>query len=144
DHINLVQSFDGTFGVLDANGTDGAATFKLPAPGTYQIWARAVGTPGGWAKVLTCAADSFLASTVCTSPDQTNYIYTPTRTPGKSTFQNVTAPLTTISLDAPITCNDGTTLKSTISLFDPCLINYFWQYTNNGLRVLQIRFYYQG
>src|SRR5438128_1858612 len=29
--IMLSQSFDGTFEVLDANGTDGEASFKLPA-----------------------------------------------------------------------------------------------------------------
>ena len=51
-NIMLSQSVDGTFGVLDKNGTDGQASFELPAPGTYTIWARAVGTPGGSSKMI--------------------------------------------------------------------------------------------
>src|SRR2546422_2035375 len=55
--ILLWQSFDGSFEVLDANGTDGEASFKLPAPGTYTVWARARGQPGGAATMTTCAQD---------------------------------------------------------------------------------------
>jgi len=29
----------------------------------------------------------------------------------------------------------------TVSLFDPVLQDFFWQYSNNGLRLLQLRFY---
>src|SRR6476660_7022272 len=56
--IMLSQSFDGTFQVLDKNGTDGTASFQLPAPGTYTIWARALGKPGDSAKVTTSATDT--------------------------------------------------------------------------------------
>ena len=43
--IMLEQSAQaGEFAVLDKNGTDGAASFSLPAPGSYTIWARALGT----------------------------------------------------------------------------------------------------
>ena len=51
------------FLVLDANGTDGEASFELPNPdptgsGTtvYSVFARALGTPGG--KSLTRRARS--------------------------------------------------------------------------------------
>jgi hypothetical protein len=30
---------------------------------------------------------------------------------------------------------------TTVSLFDACLQGYFWQYDNNGLKLLQVRFY---
>jgi hypothetical protein len=30
---------------------------------------------------------------------------------------------------------------ATVSLFDPCLEGYFWQYDNTGLKLLQLRFY---
>src|SRR5438132_6144871 len=53
--ILLSQSVDGTFEVLDKNGTDGEASFSLPVPGTYTVWARALGTPGGQSKIATCA-----------------------------------------------------------------------------------------
>ena len=61
---------------------------------------------------------------------------------GKSSFRNVTSALTTIDLDAvadaaAVLACGGTT----VSLFDPCLEGYFWQYDNNGLKLLQLRFY---
>jgi hypothetical protein len=135
--INLSQSFDGTFAVLDKNGTDGVAAFQLPAPGTYTIWARALGTPGGSAKITTCAIDPNTGLTIC-STAHTVFV----RGTGKSSFTNVTTNLTTINLDpvlnaAVVTACGGTT----VSLFDSCLEGYFWQYDNNGLKVLQIRFY---
>src|SRR5260370_21097798 len=53
--ILLSQAADGVFEVLDKNGTDGEASFSLPVPGTYTVWARALGTPGGQSKIATCA-----------------------------------------------------------------------------------------
>src|SRR5213593_4126302 len=56
--ILLSQSAEaGVFDVLDKNGTDGEASFSLPAPGSYTVWARALGKPGGQAKITTCASD---------------------------------------------------------------------------------------
>jgi hypothetical protein len=34
-----------------------------------------------------------------------------------------------------------TTTSVTVSLFNSCFQNYFWNYDNNGLKVLQLRFY---
>src|ERR1051325_6611162 len=42
--ILLSQAADSTFEVLDKNGTDGEASFALPVPGSYTVWARALGT----------------------------------------------------------------------------------------------------
>src|SRR2546426_4508200 len=53
--ILLSQAGDGVFDVIDKNGTDGEASFALPLPGTYTVWARALGTPGGQSKIATCA-----------------------------------------------------------------------------------------
>ena len=141
--ILLNQSAEaGVFEVLDKNGTDGEASFSLPAPGSYTIWARALGTPGGQAKITTCATDIVLsdAGVICST---LNEVFV--RGTGKSTFRNVTDALTTIILDptanaAAVTACGGTT----VSLFDPCLQGYFWQYDNNGLKLLQVRFYLNG
>ena len=62
---------EGPFAVLDANGTDGLASFQLPAPGLdafivgdpgdkdvvseYSVFIRPLGKPGGWATITTCA-----------------------------------------------------------------------------------------
>ena len=137
--ILLSQSATGVFEVIDKNGTDGEASFALPAPGTYTVWARALGTPGGKAKITTCATDISLsdAGVVCSTQ---NEVFV--RETGKSKFRNVTTALTTITLDpvadaAAVTACGGTT----VSLFDTCLQGFFWQYDNNGLRLLQVRFY---
>jgi hypothetical protein len=146
-NILLNQSFDGTFQVLDKNGTDGTASFELPAPGGYTVWARALGKPGDSANVTTCASEvvtttGAVTDTVCSTQNQVFV-----RGTGKSSFKNVTQALTTIVIDAiaesaAFAACGGTTQKSiSVNLFDPCLLGYFWQYDNNGLRLLQIRFY---
>jgi hypothetical protein len=137
--ILLSQSAAGVFEVLDRDGTDGEASFSLPAPGSYTVWARALGTPGGKAKITTCATNLSLSDVgvICSTQ---NEVFV--RGTGKSSFRNVTPALTTITLDpvadaAAVTACGGTT----VNLFDPCLLGFFWQYDNNGLKLLQIRFY---
>jgi hypothetical protein len=137
--ILLSQSAPGVFEVLDKDGTDGEASFSLPAPGSYTVWARALGTPGGKAKITTCATNLSLSDVgvICSTQ---NEVFV--RGTGKSSFRNVTPALTTITLDpvadaAAVTACGGTT----VTLFDTCLQGFFWQYDNNGLKLLQIRFY---
>ena len=137
--ILLSQSGDGSFDVLDKNGTDGEASFSLPAPGGYTVWARALGNPGGQARMTTCAEDIVLADAgvICSTQ---NEVFV--RGTGKSSFRNVTRALTTITLDAvadsaAVAACGGTN----VNLFDACLLGFFWQYDNNGLRLLQVRFY---
>ena len=139
--ILLEQSANaGEFAVLDKNGTDGQAKFSLPAPGSYTVWARALGTPGGHAKITTCATDvtgTVADGDICSTQ---NEVFV--RGTGKSSFRNVTPALTTLTLDAiadaeAVDACGGTT----VGLFDPCLQGYFWQYDNNGLKLLQVRFY---
>ena len=141
--ILLSQSAEsGVFDVLDKNGTDGEASFSLPAPGSYTVWARALGTPGGQAKITTCATDIVLndPGVICSTQ---NEVFV--RGTGKSNFRNVTDALTTIILD-PIANAAAVTAcgSTTVSLFDPCLQGFFWQFDNNGLKLLQVRFYPQG
>jgi hypothetical protein len=89
--IMLSQSVDGTFAVLDKNGTDGQASFELPAPGTYTIWARAAGTPGGSSKMTTCAIDPLdVTVTICSTTSKVFVRWT-----GQSKFTDVTTLLTT-------------------------------------------------
>jgi hypothetical protein len=137
--ILLSQSADGVFEVLDKNGTDGEASFALPVPGSYTVWARALGTPGGQSKIATCA--TFIdpttgTPTILCSTDNEVFV----RGTGKSSFRNVTSALTTITLVAgsPAELACGT---PTVSLFAACLQDFLWQYDNNGLKLLQVRFY---
>lgn len=122
-----------TFKVLDGNACDAdGALFELPNPSAgYTIWARALGTPGGDAAMTTCATDPTTGEVVCST---SNVLLD--RTKGKQQFANVTTQLTTITFVDPAT---GQTV--TVSLFDPTLQDYFWNYQNNGDRLTQLRFY---
>src|SRR2546426_1923017 len=79
------------FQVLDGNACDGAL-FELPTNSCYQVYARALGTPFGYANVTTCAVDPIDDVVVC-SMDTLPL----NRTKGRQRFQNVTKELTTIT-----------------------------------------------
>jgi hypothetical protein len=134
--INLQE---GDFQVIDANGTDGSASFQLPNPdpdgdGTtaYSVFARALGKPGGSSKTTTCLTDS-TGETYCSI-----YSMVLTRSTGKSSWTNVSRELLYIYADL-----DGDGDLDRTSLFADSLADYYWQYDNNGLTLAQLRFYEQ-
>ena len=145
--INLGE---GEFQVLDANGTDrDGASFQLPSDvaTTYAVYARPLGKPGTGATMTTCAEDPDTGDVFC-STDR----YVAVRDTGKSSFTNVSKELLTLTItvleaENPelYACLGGkvgdVSITTTVDLFDACLENYFWEYDNNGLRVLQLRFY---
>src|SRR5229473_1458616 len=149
DVITNIYLTQGQFGVCDGNGFDPAyacdgslvasagAVFQLPCDtvtdtcltGTsqaYTIWARALGTPGGGATVTTCGTTD-LGAVICSSASEVLM-----RGSGQQKFKDVTTDLTTIA-----------TTLGTVSLFATGFENFFWQYNNTGLKLLQVRFYPQ-
>jgi hypothetical protein len=129
---------EGDFEVLDANGTDGKARFQLPNPdpdndGTteYSVFARTLGTPGGGASIQTCATDVATGELLCST--ETVRVK---RSKGKSTFVNVSSELLYIWADL-----DGDGVLEHYNLFNDALQDYFWEYDNDGLKLLQLRFY---
>lgn len=134
--INLTEGAD--FAVLDANGTDGAAAFQLPNPDpdgdgvtSYRVFARALGKPGGQARVTTCATDVATGELVCSTDS-----LVAVRTKGKQTFTDVSKQLLFITADI-----DGDGTLETVPLFDDSLQGFFWDFDNQGLKLLQLRFY---
>jgi len=129
------------FQVLDANGTDGSASFALPKPvpcdtcstTLYSVYVRALGKPGGQATNTTCGQvdSSGTLITLC-SVDTLRL----SRTKGQQSFQNVTKQMLFIFAVLP-----GQTTVSRLPLFDSLLVNSFWSYDNNGLKLAQFRFY---
>jgi len=123
------------FQVLDGNACDGAL-FQLPTNSCYQVYARALGKPDGYADITTCAIDTL--GTADTSDDvivcslTTLRLDSSTKRPAK--FENVTQQLTTITIEV-----DG--VQTTYNIFDPALYSYFWNYDNHNLRLAQLRFY---
>src|SRR2546426_7831037 len=137
----------GEFGVLDKNGTDGTASFSLPAGG-YTVWVRPLGKPFGSSKTALCGTvtittiDPATGLPVTTTDVLCSLGYVATRTKGKQSFTNVTPELTTITLTVAITC--GTTVipaGATGRLFDPRGHDFFFQYENFRPELLPGRFF---
>jgi hypothetical protein len=146
DGNTKIKLSEGEFNVLDANGTDGEASFQLPDPSdgsdpvtgtSYSVFARALGKPGGSATVTTCATivdgvDTY-TGIICSEE-----VLSVERTAGRSRFTDVSRYLLTIYADIT---DDGVYNPKRYNLFDPALQDYFWSYDNNGLKLLQLRFY---
>jgi len=129
---------EGDFLVLDANGTDGTATFQLPNPDpdgdgitSYSVYSRALGKPGGSSLTTTCAIDPSTGDTICSTQSMVLV-----RGAGGSKFTNVSSAMLYVVADI-----DGDGHLDKIPLFDDRLQDYFWQYDNAGLRLAQVRFY---
>ena len=119
-------------------------TTLLPCPATgavasYTVWGRAVGKPGGSSSITTCATDIVTNTVVC-SVDSNVAVFV--RKSGKPVFSDVTNQLT--SIVTPAGACTTATIKGgtcTVSLFAAGFQNFFWDYDNNGNKLLQLRFY---
>ncbi len=157
--INLVE---GEFSVIDGNGTDrDGATLALPDPdvdgdgvldGTYEVSVRALGKPGGQVTISTCAelladlggqiknrVSDLDESAYCTIDSESVRLE---RKKGQPLWGNVTSQLLSITFEVEITLEDGSTITEfvTIPLFDDRIEGEFWEYDNNGVRLVQVRF----
>ena len=143
--INLVQATTYDFGVLQPDCVNNPpASFELPAPCAisattglctssttlYSVWARALGTPGGSSSMQTCATDA-TGTLVCSI---NAYVSVQMRNSGKTSFSDVSSDLLFLT-----TCVNGKTVST--PLFSQNYQNYLWNYDNQGLRLLQLRFY---
>jgi hypothetical protein len=142
----LVSPFNDSFGVLQPNcvASPNVAQFALPAPCAidattglcsgsttyYSVWARALAKPGGWSSATTCATDP-VDGLVCSLNS-----YVAVRGTGGSKFANETSALLFLT-----TCNTVTGKTTSTPIFSQNYQNYFWEYDNTGLRLLQLRFY---
>jgi hypothetical protein len=129
---------EGEFAVLDANGTDGSASFQLPNPDPendgvteYSVYARALGTPGGSSTTTTCATDPVTGELYCSVESMVLV-----RESGGSKFSNVSRQLLYVYADI-----DGDGDIDRVPLFGDELEDYYWQYDNAGLKLAQLRFY---
>lgn len=135
----------------------------------YSIYIRPLGKPGGWANITTCAdlVDSTFAGllpgqlvrvinrqegTAYCSIEQVGMEITK-RPKGKSVFTNVTAELLTIVFQVevevvigtdPDTGEDITEIQIVcvrVPIFDDIIEGEYWEYDNNGLKLLQVWIY---
>ena len=136
-----------SFLVIDPNGTDGAASFQLPNPDpdgdgvtVYSVYARYLGKPGYGGNITTMAIDPGLDGILGTADDVEitsvmSLVFNNSDRPGK--FENVSKELLYIYADINA---DGNLER--VSLFDDALQGYFWNYDNQGCKLVQLRFYY--
>ena len=142
--IWLVKGDD--FQVIDPNGTDGRATLQLKDPFLtdnpnssdywvveYQIFVRALGKTNGEAWMTSGFLDE--NNTAWYSLETIHLVRSKD---GPPKFDDKTLELTTVYVDIT---NDGIDNPVRYRLFDDALWQYFWDYDNNGLKLLQIRFY---
>jgi hypothetical protein len=104
---------------------------------SYEVWARALGTPGGGATMTTCAYeyDEYgVQQRICSSEN----VVLARANKSKPVFKNVTNELTSLVADID---DDGTTER--VALFEGGLEDWLWQYDNKGLKLAQLRFYPQ-
>jgi hypothetical protein len=130
----------------NTNITTATGTTLVPCPLTgavasYTVWGRAAGTPGGSSTITTCATDTLTLTVVC-SVNSNVAVFT--RKSGKPVFSDVTNQLTSIVTPAG-TCNTKTITAGTctVALFASGFQGFFWDYDNNGNKLLQLRFYLQ-
>ena len=122
----------GAYKVVQPNCLVGNAVFQLPDPApndatvlAYSVWIRAV-TPQGAALMQTCFVDTTVGQTFCNSGTLV------------VNLQKVTPPkFTDVSKQLLQVCVSG----SLQPLFRNSFYNYFWNYTNSGLHLAQMRFY---
>lgn len=126
-------------GSVDSDGiVDDPGDYYVCGSGetVYSVFARALGKPGGLASVMLCGTDytdPLNPIEICSIANQLNL--DSSARPGK--FSNVTANL----LYLYNVYIDGVFYKR-IPLFSDALQDYLWSYDNNGLKLLQLRFYW--
>jgi len=153
----------GDYAVLDADGTDGVASFQLPDPGNcddvifenctleYAVWIRVLGQPSDAPyAIVTCATEvndlngDGVADEVCS----VETVAEPSANgPGKNAkFVNVTRELLTLCIDTNLLVDsngDGNLTNDCnlrAELFDEKFVNYLWEVDANGHRLAQLRF----
>ena len=148
------------FGVIDANATDGdGAILAVPDPcadddpltpctPSYSVWARTHG-PSGSATITTCADETGAGfdgtdDVWCGSNGITLYAKSKKAVDITGSLLHMTVTIDGVTNHELAACLGISTTTSTtldVFLFDRCFENYFWNYDNNGLKLLELRFY---
>jgi len=148
------------FGVIDANASNGdGAIVGIPDPcadadpltactPSYSIWARTHG-PSGSATITTCADETGTGfdgvdDVWCGSNGITLYAKSKKATDITGNLLHMRITVDGVQNPQLAGCLGISALTSTtldIFVFDKCFENYFWNYDNNGLKLLELRFY---
>ena len=140
--ILMTQDPTGTFDVVDRDGTDGRSEFNI-APGHYNIYARALGKPGGKTKIDAWGEFEDATGEQLVLLGFVNI----ERSKGKPRTLNINELFYVdvtlcLSVDAETGLCTQEVVYTDYWVFDiDELLEYYWDYTNDGLKLLQVRFY---
>lgn len=157
--ILMTQDPDGVFQVVDRDGTDGTAEFNI-APGYYLVFARALGKPGEQEYDVYVHIDAKGRFAVTDENGEPIYFYVDdqgnevillgaidiSRLKGKPETRDLN-PLFYVTVDlyepgADPEVDDPVASYVNEWVFDiEELYEYFWEYNNSNLKLLQVRFY---
>ena len=136
------------FQVIDGNATDdNTAIIQVPGSASsdlcYDVYAYALGKPYGNAVVQAeCTIDGLLGS--CSDALLQNS-FSVSRIKGKPKQENISDVFRAsgcIDLNTSGSCDTGDLQFTNVWIFNvPQLQEYFWDFDNNGLRLMQTRFY---
>ena len=138
------------FQVIDGNCTDGECTIEVPSQALsdlcYNVYATALGKPNGGAIVnAECAfSDTTVGDVTCTDALLMGsfQVDRQRKKPERRDISDIFRASGCIDLDKSGTCNTGDLQFTNVWIFNvPQLLSYFWNYDNNGLRLMQLRFY---
>jgi hypothetical protein len=135
--VRILVSDGSDMQVTDRDATDGTAKFVIP-DGSYLVYARALGKPGGCLDMDTIICNEETSpgvfEQVSCDPNLTNDQYVVVghidvdRIKGtKPHWDDVT--------------NDLLPAVTGVGVGDPSYLDFFWQIFNNNLRLVQLRFY---
>jgi hypothetical protein len=96
----------------------------------YEVWARALGQPGNSATITTCEVDPATGNTVVCSTENVMLVRSKGQPGNPPKFTDFTNELTSLVVSG-----------QRVALFSNNLVDFVWQYQNNGLRLAQLRFY---
>jgi hypothetical protein len=146
--IVMTQDPDGEFLVVDRNGTDGEAEFNI-APGYYNVYAAALGKKGGKVRITSWGEfEDALEGTVLLWLGSVKLEREKGKSPVSVNINELFYVDVTLCIATAIDPNTGQVVCTEEIVYEdywvfdiPELIEYYWDYDNKGLKLLQVRFY---
>ena len=138
------------FQVIDGNCTDGECTIEVPSALAsdlcYNVYAVGLGKPktGAILNAQCALSDPLVGGTTCTDALLTGSfeVDRPGKKPQRQNISDLFRASGCLDVNLSGTCDAGDLQFSGVWIFNvPGLLSYFWDYDNNGLRLMQVRFY---
>ncbi len=140
--IYMTQATDGQFVVVDRDGTDGTAEFNI-APGHYDVYARALGKPNGEVHIESWGEFADADSVKLLKLGEVD-LSRERKKPQTVNINNLFYVTVTICVDydeVAHVCNEYVTYNNEWVFDIAELLEYYWEYYNTELKLLQVRFY---